>query len=74
MKKENGLVVACTEKELYDLYITFRNGDITYDDYKQAAIDSGCTISEPFVDAEFSVIQDEDVPAADNVEEVENEA
>ena len=51
MKWENNLLKECTEKELYDLWISNKKmlNNITYDDYLESALQSGCKITDRFI-------------------------
>ena len=50
MKYNNGLLVECTEKELYNMYMQNRKiVGCTYDEYKISAEQTGCKITNQFI-------------------------
>ena len=50
MKYNNGLLVECTEKELYNTYIQNKKLlNCTYDEYRNSAEQAGCKITNQFI-------------------------
>ena len=51
MKWKNNLLEECTEKELYELWLSNKKmlNNITFDQYVNSAIKSGCKITDRFI-------------------------